>query len=131
MFVLLAALAALAEPSSEPARFSDARPPARFQGPATVTLQVTDQAGIDRVCHPLFGKPPAGMKTDACQFEDRVVLPDPCTFPESDRYAAILCHELGHANGWSSLHERDPSEQRAQAPRGGTPRVGGAAVRRR
>jgi len=117
VFALFAMLAALAAPPSEPALFSDAKPPVRFQGPTTVTLQVTDQAGIDRVCHPLFGKPPAGMKNDACQFADRVVLPDPCTFPETDRYAAILCHELGHANGWSSRHDRDPSEAHAAPPR--------------
>ena len=123
MFALFAVLAAVAAPPPEPALFSDAKPPARFQGPTTVTLQVTDQAGIDRACHPLFGKPPAGMKTDACQFGDRVVLPDPCTFPASDRYAAILCHELGHANGWSSRHEPDPSQARRQEPaRGGAGR---------
>ena len=113
MFALFAVLAAVAAPSA-PALFSDAKPPARFQGPTTVVLQVTDQAGIDRVCHPLFGKPPAGMKTDACHTGEKVVLPNPCTFPQSDGYARMLCHELGHANGWSANHE-DPSAGRASA----------------
>ena len=124
MFVVFAALAALA-PASEPApsMFTDARPPARYQASATVTLQVTDQAGIDRICHPLFGKPPEGMRTDACAIGERLVLPNPCTFPATDRYAAILCHELGHANGWSAMHERDgPETARAAGPE----RAGGA-----
>ena len=129
MFALFAVMAAVAAPP-EPSRFSDAEPPARFQGPTTVILQVTDQRGIDRICHPLFGKPPEGMRTDACQTGERVVMPDPCTFPKTDRYAAILCHELGHANGWSSRHERDPSEQRAEG--GARPSsAGGATVRAR
>ncbi|HEX8569373.1 MAG TPA: hypothetical protein VF699_05550 [Caulobacteraceae bacterium] len=117
MLLLLAALAAAA-PSTAPAAptpFSDGRPPAQFQGSATVTIEVGDQARIDRVCHPLFGRPPEGMKTDACHTGERVVLPNPCTFPQSDGYAKILCHELGHANGWSANHD-DPSAMQAAAP---------------
>lgn len=33
-----------------------------------------------------------------------VVAPNPCAFPWDD-YAALLCHELGHVNGWT--HERE------------------------
>ena len=118
MLLALAALAAIAAPPAPaPTPFSDARPPVRFQGDATVKLEITDQAGIERACHPLFGAPPAGMKTDACQTGDRVILPNPCTFPESDRYAALLCHELAHANGWSRNHEREGT-QLAGAPTG-------------
>lgn len=29
-----------------------------------------------------------------------VALPNPCLMPHTDFYAAILCHELGHVNGW-------------------------------
>ena len=113
MFLVLAAAAALAMPP-KPTPFSNGRPPARFQANATVTLQMADQAGIDAVCHAAFGKPPANMKTDGCQVGDRIVLPNPCTFADTDRYAAMLCHELGHANGWSSNHQQ-PQLERAQA----------------
>ncbi len=101
MLLFLAAAAAVVAPNSTP--FSDGRPPGRFTGEATTLVQVTDQAGVNRACHPLFGAPPAGMKTDACFTGERMVLPNPCDFPE-ERYARMLCHELGHVNGWPSTH---------------------------
>jgi hypothetical protein len=33
-----------------------------------------------------------------------LVLPNPCAFPFDD-YATLVCHELGHVNGWK--HERE------------------------
>ena len=103
MLILFAAAAAAAlAPNSTP--FSASRPPARFQAAATTVVQISDQAGVDRTCHALFGKPPAGMKTDACFTGERMVLPNPCDFPQTESYARMLCHELGHVNGWPSTH---------------------------
>ena len=101
MFLILAAAAALAPGSS----FDDGRPPARFQGDATVVLEVTDQAGIERTCHALFGAPPPHLKTNACHTGERMVMPNPCLAPPEETYARMLCHELGHANGWASTHD--------------------------
>ena len=98
---LVAAATALAPNSTV---LSDVTPPARYQGDATMTVQATDQAGINAACNPLFGAPPAGMKTNACATGRRVVVPNPCRFDQSDRYAHLLCHELGHVNGWPSTH---------------------------
>jgi len=84
--------------------FDDSRPPERFQKEATVVLEFADQAKIDEVCHPRFGTPPAGMKTDACATGNKIVAPHPCAFAERDRYAHLLCHELGHVNGWPATH---------------------------
>ena len=122
MLLVLAVAAAMTAPP-KPTPFSNGRPPTRFQGHATVTLQIADQAGIDAICHPLFGRPPAGMRTDGCQTGDRVILPNPCDFPE-DRYATMLCHELGHANGWSRNHDYDV----ADAAQPATPEPGRAAA---
>ena len=120
MLLALALLAAAGlPPKTTP--FSDDRPPARFQGAVTVQLEVSDQARIDKICHPLFGTPPAGMKTDACQTGDRVIMPNPCSFPQTETYARMLCHELGHANGWPSTHG-DPPEGPQHA--GGKPASG-------
>jgi hypothetical protein len=102
------ALAVLASASLLlPARstpFSDARPPAVFQRDATVTLEFARQSKIDAGCQALFGKPPAGMRTNACATGRRLIMPNPCSFPDSDTYAHLLCHELGHANGWPPTH---------------------------
>jgi hypothetical protein len=99
---LLAVAAITLAPNST--TISDARPPQRFHDDRTVTVQFTDQTGINRVCHPRFGAPPAGMKTNACATGKRVVAPNPCEFDQSDAYAHLLCHELGHMNGWPATH---------------------------
>lgn len=84
--------------------FSDGDPPERFRKSAILTLDMRDQAGIEAECQPLYGAPPSGMKTYACSIGPRVVAPNPCTYPASDAYARMLCHELGHVNGWAAAH---------------------------
>lgn len=96
------ALAALAAVGAN--LFTDARPPERYQNPAKFTVEVHDQRGIERICQPLFGTPPAGMKTDACSTDGRVIMPNPCTFSATDQYARMLCHEMAHVNGWPPTH---------------------------
>lgn len=34
-----------------------------------------------------------------CEFHSALVVPNPCGV--SGAYADLLCHELGHANGWN------------------------------
>lgn len=31
-------------------------------------------------------------------------LPNPCDYPQSDAYARLACHEMGHINGWPGYH---------------------------
>ena len=120
VFVVLAAAAAVAlPPNSTP--YSDGRPPARYQGGATVMLQTTDQAGINSTCQALFGAPPAGMKMNACNTGERIVMPNPCDYP-NEAYAKLLCHELGHANGWPMTHGDDPALAAAESPVAGASR---------
>jgi hypothetical protein len=76
----------------------------RFQHNATVILTTADQDGINRACLPDFGAAPEGMKTDACEIGGKVIAPNPCSYPETDSYAHLLCHEIGHANGWPATH---------------------------
>jgi hypothetical protein len=102
---LVAALAAAAVlASAAPASlFTSAQPPERFQHAATFVVEVQNQQAIDARCQPLFGTPPPGMKTDACSMNGRVILPNPCAYP-SESYARMLCHEMGHVNGWPPTH---------------------------
>ena len=102
MFVTL--LAAAAAALSAPSYYTDQTPPERFRRDTTVRLQITGQDGINQACHKAFGPPPPGMKTDACEIDGRVIAPNPCAFPASDAYARLLCHEIGHANGWPASH---------------------------
>jgi hypothetical protein len=109
--------------------FSDGRPPSAFQHDATVTVEFAGQQKIDDTCHPLFGAPPKGMRTMACDTGKKVLMPNPCTYPESDRYAHLLCHELGHVNGWPPTHGDFPPTPVSgpRPPQGPPPTVGAAA----
>ena len=102
MLQFLLAAAVATAPGFTP--YSDARPPVGFQQNRTVTVEFASQTHINTVCHALFGAPPVGMKTNACATGQRLVLPNPCAYARTDRYAALLCHELGHANGWPPTH---------------------------
>jgi antirestriction protein ArdC len=33
-----------------------------------------------------------------------LIMPDPCKFPATDNYARLMCHELGHLDGWPGSH---------------------------
>lgn len=44
---------------------------------------------------------PAGSY--ACANPNMMILPNPCTYA-GDPFAEIVCHELGHVNGWSPAH---------------------------
>jgi len=104
VFAALAGAAAATLLAAGSTPYSDAKPPARFQGDVSVALEVRDQAGVSHECQARFGAPPPGMKTNACFTGKKVIMPNPCSFPQTETFAHILCHELGHANGWPSTH---------------------------
>ena len=97
-----AAAATLLAANSSP--YNDGRPPARFQGDVNVAMDIRDHAGVAKECQALFGTPPQGMKTNACYTGRKLIMPNPCSIPQTDAYAHMLCHEIGHANGWPSTH---------------------------
>jgi hypothetical protein len=112
---LLAAASLALAPSST--LYSDSRPPPVFQGDAVSTVEFSNADRVRSTCEDLFGKAPSGMRTRACATGHRLIMPNPCTYPDSDSYAHLMCHELGHVNGWPSTHG-DPSATvaRAQTP---------------
>lgn len=77
----------------------DFQPPTALQRGRTDTVRFADDKGILEEC---------GTQARACthdQFEGgkRITVPNPCRFTK-DTYALLLCHELGHANGWPGDH---------------------------
>ncbi|HVL29543.1 MAG TPA: hypothetical protein VM326_02335 [Sphingomicrobium sp.] len=97
-----APLTVAAEPVT-PDRPGDIAPPERFQGEGWAVVITARQAGVETLC----GKAAAG-RTVACALTDRriVVTPNPCLFATREWYAAILCHEIAHLNGWSGEHDQ-------------------------
>lgn len=76
--------------------------PVKFQANTSVTVIMTDQATIDAFC----GRPPIGWRKIACaeHLSRTIVAPNPCKF-KHEQYAAIMCHELAHIQGWK---HKDP-----------------------
>lgn len=78
-------------------------PPVRYRGTGMVIVIYGSQALIDKEC----GKAPKNFVTEACASEQREVLPDPCTFPKTDDYARIACHENAHFfRDWPETHPK-------------------------
>ena len=71
------------------------RPPPEFQGDRS--SMVTFSSGPDAACRAI--KPGAGEgEIYGCAFYSALIVPNPCQ--HSGAYAELLCHELGHVNGW-------------------------------
>jgi hypothetical protein len=94
----------------------DGWPPLRYMGDHDVAIHFTKD--VTQVC----GVAPAGYIMEGCEFPvdpktgkpadthapdsiEVLILPNPCS-PEyaSESYAKLVCHELGHANGWPANH---------------------------
>lgn len=77
-------------------------PPVEFRGNARVEIQFVDSANLSSSCGG-----GASLKMGCRSTRDGVIyMPNPCELVEQNqRYADVLCHELGHANGWAGDHE--------------------------
>ena len=73
------------------------RPPVRYQGDGVAGVVFTTEGGVQSMC-------PAVGYAIGCTVGSTIYVPNPCRW--RDPYATLLCHELGHVNGWSALHER-------------------------
>jgi hypothetical protein len=82
----------------------DGWPPARYAGNAAAYVHFTDQKRISARCDEK-GDP---LPSEACSFgpPNEIYMPNPCSFPPSDDYARLMCHEIGHLNGWPDNHPR-------------------------
>jgi hypothetical protein len=93
---MLLALAAAQQPSIEFAI------PERYQKGATVKVRMVDtQEEINVLC----GDPGDGKITYGCATDkNEIVVKNPCHRKSERRdkrsFANLMCHELGHINGW-------------------------------
>lgn len=81
-----------------------ATPPARFQHNTIVPVQFADQSTMGITCAKRGGA--SMLASMACSSTDLMSVPNPCTVANGGWYARMMCHELGHANGWAAGHPR-------------------------
>lgn len=96
-FLLLSLMLAACQPGRQASE-----PPARYQGAAFALAQFADTATVLRVCGGSAHE--AGVMVEACVRNSVIIAPNPCQWPGSDTYAQLLCHEMGHVNGWPANH---------------------------
>lgn len=74
-------------------------PPRRYRADSTVTVRFVSDVVSECQALGLNGR---STQPDACAVisssKKELVIPNPCG--QSGAYARLLCHELGHANGW-------------------------------
>lgn len=78
--------------------------PERHQGNRVAVVRFEGHEGIATQCG--VAKPPLVLIACAGKVKGvpTIAVPNPCLLP-GDFYARLLCHELGHLNGWSGAHE--------------------------
>lgn len=79
-----------------------ALPPATYRNDKTVLVTFAKPGLVTELCGQ-HGEP----GVIGCAYRDAMIVPNPCAFTDQS-YAAALCHELGHINGWSANHEAIP-----------------------
>jgi len=100
VLAVLCIVLAVALRKREVGGFSPQLPPVRYRGDAEVKVRFTRHAT------PYCGiiKAPAGSIACAPVGGDLIIAPNPCAW--RDPYAKLMCHEIGHANGWGAEHPR-------------------------
>lgn len=78
---------------------ADWQPPQSMQSDTIVGVEFTNDETILARC---------GKDAAACEWRDGkkrplIVAPNPCDFT-GESFALVMCHELGHANGWPADH---------------------------
>lgn len=81
--------------------FSPDLPPNRYRDDIRVQVRFTESA--QAMCGII--KAPAGSIACAPVGGDLIIAPNPCAW--RDPYAKLMCHEIGHANGWGAEHPRN------------------------
>jgi hypothetical protein len=82
------------------------RPPPEFRSNTLVGVEFLDPADVGFRCADrgatYWGLP--GINAVACATKTLVSLPNPCSVINGGWYADLLCHEIGHTNGWPADH---------------------------
>lgn len=85
-----------------PGYLDDSTPPVKYQGnvSAIVSFGTVGKCGVA----------PPGYVFLGCTINGVIVhLPNPCSLPAHvlpDSFSHLVCHEMGHVNGWPANHPR-------------------------
>lgn len=76
-------------------------PPAEFRDNNGAQVEFVSDSELASIC---------GLHAAACTkrvgADEVIYILNPCRVIDHDEYSTILCHELGHVNGWEADHRR-------------------------
>jgi hypothetical protein len=76
-------------------------PPLKYRGDISTTVAFVND--LNKAC----GEPPKDKRWLGCRRGGIVYMPNPCPTGQVEEYAKIMCHEMGHVNGWTRDHPSD------------------------
>lgn len=83
-----------------------AQPEGAYRDATAMRVEFVDSQEIGLRCAErgavAFGKPT--LNALSCSNAAMMTLPNPCSVVDGGWYADLLCHEMGHANGWPESH---------------------------
>lgn len=87
--------------------WTDRLPPERFQHDTYATTFFVGMPTLEALCS--GNSAPASVVVVGCtrtmnSGAQIIVLPNPCLLGKEDYYAQIVCHEMGHTEGWPADH---------------------------
>ena len=77
-------------------------PPVRYHKDDFALVAFTSD--VEAIC----GKGAPGYRIIACAYSERrvVIMPNPCSMEfTGEQFARIMCHEMGHIQGWPATHD--------------------------
>lgn len=84
--------------------YNTGSPPYRYQGDVKVTIYFEQPNKINRDGQGGQVGCTGAVFAYSLQDKNTIHLPNPCTYPASDAYARLACHEMAHINGWPGYH---------------------------
>ena len=83
-------------------------PPVDLRGANVATVHFVDTQGeLNKICDDMVGPRPPNWNWRGCAEVkgQHIFTFNPCNFKD-EFYARLMCHELGHINGWAKYHPR-------------------------
>lgn len=90
--------------SAVPSYVDSGMPPVRFRADNAAVVIFTGRQGIDQMCGVAGPNYIVLACTHSINGTPVVTMPNPCGYGDTEAFAKIMCHEMGHVNGWPADH---------------------------
>jgi hypothetical protein len=72
--------------------------------PKTIAIEFVQPTGLTARCVERGALTGGGEGSAACRVGSLLTVANPCHVAQRSWYTEMLCHEMGHVNGWAANH---------------------------